>query len=349
MAHIPDSVRWSAIIPSLREHLLYQGKVRDTYNLPSLPTTLAQVARDTISIFDKVLKFLIPGKGESLTAITHFMFTRVLGDMPNHLIHRTSQKNIDMVRKVTQAHPDIPMGRTLFVRRAQVFPVEMIFRAMLGGSGYQDYLENNGVVAGVQLPPGIAKWSKLPAPLFTPSTKSTDGSDINITQEAARELLGIYYNQGVELCAEAYRRAYVHAETRGFILLDSKKEIGMITGHDGEEFLGLVDEVFTPDSSRYTGVDEYAFSMKNTTEPESHDKEKVRQWGKGIETPFRDKKGQLIKGINKLDPKDPEHLAFIAQIPEPRNLIAEVAEIYPKTAETLIGTTVKDYRPEMMF
>jgi phosphoribosylaminoimidazole-succinocarboxamide synthase len=220
--------------------LLGRGKVRDLY---AVGDALLLVATDRISAFDHVLGTGIPGKGKILTQISLFWFDLLSDIVPNHLI----ASDVEDFPAALQPYAEQLRSRSMLVKRAQMFPVECVARGYLAGSGWKEY-KSAGTVCGIPLPKGLQDGSRLPEPLFTPSTKSQDGShDENISfssvenevgPEAARELR--------RLTLAIYQRAAEHAETRGLILADTKFEFGKTA--DG---MVLADEVLTPDSSRF--------------------------------------------------------------------------------------------------
>jgi len=220
--------------------LIGRGKVRDLY---AVGDALLMVATDRISAFDHVLGTGIPGKGKILTQISLFWFELVKDIVPNHLI-ASDVKNFP---EPLQKYADQLEGRSMLVRRAQMFPVECVARGYLAGSGWKEY-KASGTVCGIKLPAGLEDGSRLPEPLFTPSTKSQDGThDENISFAAVEHAVGANTAQELRrLTLDIYAKASRHAESRGLILADTKFEFGMIG--DG---MVLADEVLTPDSSRF--------------------------------------------------------------------------------------------------
>lgn len=241
-------------------HTPRRGKVRDVYDLGD---TLVIVATDRVSAFDWVLPTPIPGKGRTLTAMTLFWFKWL--NVPNHLI---SADLNDMPPAFRRATLD---GRAMLVNKAKVVPVECVARGYLLGTGWKEY-QKHGTVCGVPLPPGLPLAGKLPEPLFTPATKAEDGAhDENITFEAMAEAVGAETASVLkEKTLDVYRRAAEYAACRGIILADTKLEWGRLP--DGS--LILVDEVLTPDSSRYWPADKY----REGESPVSFDKQFVRDW-----------------------------------------------------------------------
>lgn len=220
--------------------LIGRGKVRDLYVVGD---ALLMVATDRISAFDHVLGTGIPGKGKILTQISLFWFELVRDIVPNHLI-ATEVK--DFPAELHQ-YADQLEGRSMLVKRAQMFPVECVARGYIAGSGWKEY-KASGTVCGIKLPPGLQDGSRLPEPLFTPSTKSQDGThDENISFDAVEKVVGADSAKELRrLTLAIYEKASRHAESKGLILADTKFEFGRIGNG-----IVLADEVLTPDSSRF--------------------------------------------------------------------------------------------------
>lgn len=220
--------------------LLARGKVRDLY---AIDDALLLVATDRISAFDHVLGSGIPNKGKILTQISLFWFDLLSNLVPNHLI---ATKVADFPASL-QPYANQLEGRSMLVKRAQMFPVECVARGYLAGSGWKEY-QASGTVCGIALPEGLQDGSRLPEPLFTPSTKSQDGShDENIPFSVVEKIVGVDVAHELRrLTLALYLRASEHAESCGLILADTKFEFG--TTPDG---IVLADEVLTPDSSRF--------------------------------------------------------------------------------------------------
>lgn len=243
---------------------VHSGKVRDIYRLDS--RHLLIVASDRLSAFDVILPDPIPGKGIVLTAVANFWFGRLGGIVANHLT------GIDPA-SVLDAPADRAMvrDRAVVVRRAQPLPVEAVVRGYLIGSGWKDY-QATGQVCGISLPPGMRIAEQLREPIFTPSTKAAQGRhDENISMAAVQSLIGHELAERVEaLSLELYAHACEYARRRGIVLADTKFEFGL--DENGE--LILIDEVFTPDSSRFWPASTYAPGRS----PESFDKQFVRDY-----------------------------------------------------------------------
>jgi phosphoribosylaminoimidazole-succinocarboxamide synthase len=220
--------------------LLGRGKVRDLY---AVDDDLLLVATDRISAFDHVLGTGIPGKGKILSQISLFWFELLRDLVPNHLI----TANVAEFPAALRPYADQLEGRSMLVRRAKMFPVECVARGYLAGSGWKEY-QAQGTVCGIALPQGLQDGSRLPEPLFTPSTKSQDGThDENISFSTVENVVGASEADELRrLTLAIYRKAAAHAESRGLILADTKFEFG--TTADG---IVLADEVLTPDSSRF--------------------------------------------------------------------------------------------------
>ena len=234
--------------------------MRDIYDLGD---RLLLVATDRISAFDWVLPTGIPDKGRVLTQMSLF-WLELLAE-PNHLI----SADVADFGLPGDVDPELFAGRSMLVQKAKVVPIECVVRGYLSGSGWKEYRQS-GVVCGVKLPAGLVESDKLPEPIFTPATKEETGHDINISLERMRELVGVAVAD--ELCRRSlalYTRGAEYARGRGIIIADTKFEWGVV---DGE--LILIDEVLTPDSSRFWPTAEYA---PGHGQP-SYDKQYVRDW-----------------------------------------------------------------------
>jgi len=238
-----------------------RGKVRDIYDLGD---RLVIVASDRISAFDWVLPTPIPDKGRILTGLTVFWLN--LLKVPNHLI---STRLEDMGPEFV-ARRELLEGRAMLVRKAQVIPIECVARGYLAGSGWKEY-KQQGTVCGIALPPGLVESQQLPEPIFTPATKEESGHDINISFEEMARRIGRETAEYLrEKTLALYRQAAEHARKCGIIIADTKLEWGRLP--DGQ--IILIDEVFTPDSSRFWPADQY----RPGTSPPSFDKQFVRDW-----------------------------------------------------------------------
>jgi phosphoribosylaminoimidazole-succinocarboxamide synthase len=222
-----------------------RGKVRDVYEIGD---ALLIVATDRISAFDYVLGSGIPDKGKVLTQLSAFWFDHV-GDMiPHHVL----AVDVDTFPAVTRPHRDILRGRSMLVRKTTPLPIECVARGYLSGSGWKDY-QRTGAVCGNPLPPGLLDSSRLPESIFTPATKAESGHDENISAERAGEIVGHdLVHRLKELTLGLYARGVEHAAEVGIIIADTKFEFGTV-----DDTLYLIDEVLTPDSSRFWPKDLY--------------------------------------------------------------------------------------------
>ena len=239
-----------------------RGKVRDIYDLGD---NLLIVATDRISAFDWVNPVGIPDKGRMLTQISLFWFEQVKDLCTNHLV----SADIADFPAEFQAHAEMFAGRSMLVRKCDIFPVEFIIRGYLAGSGLKEYRQQ-GTVCGIKLPEGLVEASRLDQPIYTPSTKAESGHDINISPEEAGEIIGNEWNDLASSTAiRVYERAREIAAGRGILLCDTKFEFGVRDGN-----LILADEILTPDSSRFWPADQY---KPGQSQP-SYDKQFVRDW-----------------------------------------------------------------------
>ena len=253
--------------------LMRRGKVRDVYTVDD--ERLLIVVTDRISAFDCILPTPIERKGEVLTAMSEFWFEKLKDVVANHLL----ESDVEKMPPEIARHAQTLKGRSMLVRRAEVFPVECVVRGYLVGSGWKDYLRT-GSVCGHKLPEGLPESAKLPEPIFTPSTKAEIGHDENITEDQVRELIGAEQTALLrDTSLRLYTEAHNYASERGIIIADTKFEFGL----DKDGKLLLVDEVLTPDSSRFWPADEYA---PGRSQP-SFDKQFVRDY---LETLDWDKK-----------------------------------------------------------
>ena len=248
---------------SMLADMAAQGKVRDIYEAGD--DHLVMVTSDRISAYDVVLPNPIPDKGRVLTALSLFWFDRTSDLVANHLVTADVREMPDPFRD----NAGELAGRTMLVRKAEMFPIECVARGYLAGSGWKEYRED-GTVCGIPLPGGLTESAELPEPIFTPATKAVTGHDENISLERAAEIVGEGLAQRLkELTLSIYSFARDLARRRGIILADTKFEFGLV---DGE--ITLADEVLTPDSSRFWPADGYA---PGGAQP-SFDKQYVRDW-----------------------------------------------------------------------
>jgi phosphoribosylaminoimidazole-succinocarboxamide synthase len=243
---------------------LGSGKVREIYALDDRHLLL--VASDRISAFDVVMPTPIPDKGKVLTAMTDFWLDHLAGIVPDHRISTA----VETYPAALREHADALRGRSMLCRRAEVLPVECVARGYLAGSGWKEY-RADGTVCGIALPAGLEESAQLPEPIFTPATKAELGAhDENISFEQMADVVGIDVAKRLrDITLELYATAAEHAAGKGIILADTKFEFGLV---DGE--LTLIDEVLTPDSSRFWPADDYEVGRAQA----SFDKQFVRDW-----------------------------------------------------------------------
>ncbi len=274
-----------------------RGKVRDVYDLGD---RLVIVATDRLSAFDWVLPTPIPDKGRILTALTLFWLDYL--NVPNHLLGT----DVTALGAPFAEHAELLRGRTCVVRKAAVVPVECVVRGYLAGSGWKEY-QANGTVCAVPLPPGLQQSAPLPEPIFTPATKEESGHDQNISFAQMSVITGPTTAATLrDRSIDVYRRAAAYALDQGIILADTKIEWGHLP--NGE--LILIDEVLTPDSSRFWPADGYRMGVS----PPSYDKQFVRDW---LETTGWDK--------NSVPP------------PLPPEVVAQTRQKYVEAFERLTG------------
>ena len=239
------------------------GKVRDVYTLND--KQLLFVASDRISAFDYILATGIPHKGRVLTQISLFWFDYLADIVPNHLI----TADVDKYPAAARKYADQLRGRSMLVRRAEMFPVECVVRGYISGSAWKEY-KATGKVSGIALPSGLKESEAFPEPIFTPSTKATTGHDENISFDQMCQIVGVETASHLrDLTLRIYKKAAAYARQRGIIIADTKFEFGR-TDHG----ITLADEVLTPDSSRFWPADKYAPGRAQ----DSYDKQYVRDY-----------------------------------------------------------------------
>lgn len=244
--------------------LVRRGKVRDVYEIDE--DRLLIVATDRISAFDGVSPTPVERKGEVLTALSRFWFGKLAHIVPNHLI----TTSIDEMPDVVRGHAGELRGRSMLVRRSEVFPVECVVRGYLSGSGWKDY-QRTGQVCGHQLPAGLRDSEKLAAPIFTPATKAETAHDENISEPQMAAIVGREVADFLrDISLRLYQEASEYARSRGIIIADTKFEFG----RDRDGRIILIDEVLTPDSSRFWPVDSYEVGKSQA----SFDKQYVRDY-----------------------------------------------------------------------
>jgi phosphoribosylaminoimidazole-succinocarboxamide synthase len=268
----PPVTRTDLSLPGRR-----QGKVRDIYELPAAggqPPRVLIIATDRISAYDVVLPTPIPGKGRILTdmSVRWFEFLRTLDVIPDHLL-ATDPSEIEGLSAAEQSEIE---GRIMIGRAAEVIPVEFVVRGYLAGSGWREYTAT-GRVCGVELPAGLERGGRIPEPIFTPATKATEGHDENIDFERACSIAGREVMERLrDVSLAIYKAGAEYASKRGVILADTKLEFGYALDEHGRrtDEVILIDEVLTPDSSRYWPAEKYAPGR----EQENFDKQYVRNY-----------------------------------------------------------------------
>ena len=247
-------------------NLLHRGKVRDMYGIPGHDDKLLMVATDRISAYDVVMDDAIPGKGAVLTELSLFWFSLLGGIVENHLITANTEEYPEVCRQ----YGDQLTGRSMLVKKTRPLTIECIVRGYISGSFWSAY-KKNSVVCGFQLPEGMLESEKLPAPLFTPSTKAEIGDhDENISLEQMEKIVGTEKTKEISAISRAlYQKAADYARTKGIIIADTKFELGELDGK-----LILIDEVLTPDSSRFWPEDKYGVGRAQP----SFDKQYLRDY-----------------------------------------------------------------------
>ena len=253
---------FQSYIPHLK--LLGRGKVRDIYEADD--QHLLIVATDRLSAYDVIMPNPIPGKGEILTSLSNFWFDMMSDLVPNHLTKLNINSYISDKREIK-----ILEKRSIIVKKLKPLPIESVIRGYLIGSGWRDY-EKNSAICGIKLPKNLNQAQKLPEIIYTPATKAAAGDhDINIDYEMTESLIGKELAKRVkEISINIYKRAFDYAISRGIIIADTKFEFGL----DDEENLYLIDEILTPDSSRFWPKDSYKVGIS----PPSYDKQYLRDY-----------------------------------------------------------------------
>lgn len=243
--------------------LVRRGKVRDVYDLP--PDRLLIVATDRISAFDCILGTPIPQKGVLLNKLSLFWFELTRGIVPNHIV----ESDVAKFPAELEQYRDTLAGRSVIVRKTQVVPFECVVRGYLSGSGWKEYRES-GTIGGAPIKPGLVESDRLPAPFFSPATKAEEGHDINVDEKYMERQVGAELTRRLkEYSIAIYERAAEYARERGIIIADTKFEFGLDRGT-----IYLIDEVLTPDSSRFWPLDDY----KPGRSQKSFDKQYVRDY-----------------------------------------------------------------------
>lgn len=254
----------STAVDLIKAPLLYKGKVRELYDLGE---HFLIVVTDRISAFDYILSPAVPDKGNMLNQISRFWFDLTEEQQENHKVHT----DISLLKDIVTS-PELLKDRIMVVRKAQRIDIECIVRGYITGGGWRQY-QATGEINGRKLPEGLRKNQQLPEPIFTPSAKNDVGHDEDISVERMKELVGAELTDELERRSlELYAAAHKYCRERGIILADTKFEFGILDGK-----IILIDEVFTPDSSRFWAVENYALD----TEIDSMDKEPVRTYLSG--------------------------------------------------------------------
>lgn len=286
---------------------IHEGKVRELYDVDD--QHLLMVASDRISAFDVIMEQPIPNKGRVLTAMTNFWCTTLKDQAPGSLI-TCDPAAIETVVPGFLDQPELH-GRTMLVRKAEMMPLECIVRGYLAGQAFEEY-ERSGTIHSMPAAAGLRLADKLPEPMFTPSTKAEEGHDLNISIEAARDIVGSeLLNEAMELCLGLYKAAAERCATAGFILADTKFELGLVDGR-----LVLCDEVVTPDSSRIWPADKV---VPGATPP-AFDKQPFRDWLSSL-------------SWDKTPP--PPHV--------PDDVVATTSDRYVAAYERVTGLALKDW------
>jgi phosphoribosylaminoimidazole-succinocarboxamide synthase len=282
-------------------NLVKKGKVRDIYDLGD---SLLMVATDRISAYDVIMSDPIPGKGKILTQISLFWFDILQSVLPNHII----ASDVDAYPDICQSYAESLRDRSMLVKKAEPLTVECIVRGYISGSGWKSYQEN-GTICDIRLPDGLKESDKLPAPIFTPSTKAELGlHDINIGfEETVKEIGESLANRVREISLKIYEKGSKLAESKGIIIADTKFEFGLI----GDELI-LIDEVLTPDSSRFWPQDLYrpGFPQQSFDKQYLRDYLETLDWDKAPPPPplpeeiILNTKKKYLEALNLLTGKD---------------------------------------------
>jgi len=328
MTTIPPSVASSTLTTELQQAGLTQssiGKVRHTFTLND--SVLLQFATNRISIFDFVLPALVIDKGAILTALTVYWLTNHLSKFSHHLV--AFGRGIDRYLPESLRNTPALQAQAIVVTKCKVAPVEAIVRAYLTGSGKRTY-DESGQVCGIQLPEGLHDGSRLDEPIFTPTTKAEEGHDEDLdSADVSRQ-----YPWMKELVLRTFQAASQYAASKGVIIADTKCEFAP----DGT----LVDETYTPDSSRFWDEKEWKEAQKERKAPQAYDKEFARQWGLTVPTPFG------ITGLKKLSPKNRDHVNFVSRLSVPHDILTGTTDRYHQIFERLTGMSLTEFQMDGM-
>ncbi len=329
MPTIPMSLGLNPLAARTRKYLkrIHQGKVRDTYEIPSHPDKLLVIATDRLSIFDFVLGQYVQEKGEILTAMTIFWLRNIFSDVPHHLIAYGSE--IDAyLPEALRSLPNL-QKRAIIVKKLNMLPIECIVRGYLTGSGLAAYKETR-MVCGHVLPEGLHDGSKLTTPLFTPTTKPTEGHDEHVTAES---VLTEYGEMPCRTALMIYERAAEFALERDIIIADMKIEMSL----DGV----LADEVLTPDSCRFWDSGAYSIAVQKRTSPTGFDKELVRQAGKQAVMDGR------YVDLSKMELTHTNAEA-VGRWKIPVDVLRQTMERYHTIFQRLTGMSLKEFQQNIM-
>lgn len=310
MEMIPEAVKDAAIIPSLKNHLIHQDKIRDAYRIVyEGRNVLLTCATDRLACYGFVLNSIVPDKGKILTALAKFWTSKILPEFPNNLISSAIDSAKNYVCDLKEIFPEIPIDRCLVVEEVKIPPYGMKFRHYLGGSVYEEYLNTN-MVGGQRLANHIPKWGYLLGPIFTPTIAGKNGRHVNISANDFFEETGQDGKKSVNMFMMAYAKAHAYALKKGIVILDTK-----FKGNNT-----LTEEDFTPDNCRFTTISQWSKAMIEKKDPKFFDNEIIRQWGRKVKTPFRK------TGIHKLNPENSEHIDFVHGLQVPAEIIEKIRE-----------------------
>ncbi|NTW15622.1 MAG: hypothetical protein HGA38_04645 [Candidatus Moranbacteria bacterium] len=339
MKNIPSAVQSIEIIRRFSEAGLPHvgsGKTGELFENPRYPDYLLMYRTDRVSIFDFVLPTPVPGKGSVLTAmpilwLLYGGISDVLKKFDGHHIAQFGSVVDDFLPNALHSDREI-QTRTLVIRRFQKPQIESIVRGFLTGSGFDSY-DRTGAVCGHNLPSGLHDGSRLPFPIYTPTTKADSGHDEHVDYLTTRKRYGI---EPENLSIKLFEAASRYAETRNLLIADAKFELSGST---------LIDEFLTPDTMRIWKTSDWkAAQTKNPPKaPGGYDKQYLREWGKSVSTPFRDDSGLPIVGVHRLDPENPEHIEFVSSLLVPEKVIAKTSDLYHELPELLFGISLDTF------
>lgn len=338
-AKIPAEIIESELTALLTENGLLRikdpGKVGELRAIPGYPDHLLMLTTDRLSIFDFVLNCLVEKKGEVITAMTVLVFRTVLKNYDTHLVAYGSGIDRYLPKKLRN---NLELQkRALIVRKLEMAPIECIARRHITGSAWEEYLENDGMVYGYALPSGLHDGSELSFTMFTPTTKAVDGHDEPLSRQTVRKDFGDKFERKTLSINIAL---YAYFEKRGIILPDAKLEFSINV---------ILADKFGPDECRLWDKNEWMEAAVLKKAPPGYDKQPVRELGKKIVTSFKNGKNEQIVGINKLDPKNEEHVAFVHSILIPLKVTQETALRYREIFRRLNdGQTLEEFQKKVM-